>query len=47
MSGESPRLATTRAELAAARAALDRGAGAAPVVLVPTMGALRPATSGC
>jgi pantoate--beta-alanine ligase len=42
VSGESPRLATTRAELAAARAALDRGAGAAPVVLVPTMGALHP-----
>ncbi len=42
---DGPRLAATRAELAAARAALDGGAldgGAepAPVVLVPTMGAL-------
>jgi len=45
VSGEPPRLATTRAELAEARAALDRevpdrGARPAPVVLVPTMGAL-------
>jgi pantoate--beta-alanine ligase len=40
VSDEPPRLATTRAELAAARAALDRGAEHAPVVLVPTMGAL-------
>jgi pantoate--beta-alanine ligase len=35
---DGPRLAATRAELAAARAALDPGTG--PVVLVPTMGAL-------
>jgi len=55
VSGEPPRLATTRAELAGARAALDRpaldrpaldqgapdrGTPPAPVVLVPTMGAL-------
>jgi len=50
VSSEPPRLATTRAELAGARAALDRpaldrgapglGAQPAPVVLVPTMGAL-------
>ena len=40
MSDRPPRLATTRAELAAARAALDQGAAPAPVVLVPTMGAL-------
>ena len=37
---DGPRLAATRAELADARAALDGGAGPAPVVLVPTMGAL-------
>jgi pantoate--beta-alanine ligase len=45
VSDEPARLVTTRAELAAARAALDRaapdrGAAPAPVVLVPTMGAL-------
>jgi len=55
VSGEPPRLAATRAELAAARASLDRAsldrgalnpgaldpeARPAPVVLVPTMGAL-------
>ena len=45
MSDEPARLVTTRAELAAARPALDRdaldrGAAPAPVVLVPTMGAL-------
>ena len=38
MSAESPRLATTRAELATARAALGPKTG--PLVLVPTMGAL-------
>jgi len=37
---DGPRLAATRAELADARAALDGGAEPAPVVLVPTMGAL-------
>jgi pantoate--beta-alanine ligase len=37
---DGPQLAATRAELAAARAALDGGAEPAPVVLVPTMGAL-------
>jgi len=37
---EGPGLATTRDGLAAARAALDQGAGPGPVVLVPTMGAL-------
>ena len=40
MNDEPARLVTTRAELAAARPALDRGARPAPVVLVPTMGAL-------
>jgi len=42
---DGPQLATTRADLAAARramdqAALDRGAAPGPVVLAPTMGAL-------
>ncbi len=37
---DQPRIAVTRAELAAARAALDLGAPPGPVVLVPTMGAL-------
>ncbi|MGH3173129.1 MAG: pantoate--beta-alanine ligase [Streptosporangiaceae bacterium] len=37
---DGPRLATTRADLAAARASLDRGAAPGPVVLAPTMGAL-------
>ncbi len=37
---DQPRIAVTRAELAAERAALDLGAPPGPVVLVPTMGAL-------
>jgi len=37
---DAPRLVTTRADLAAARAGLDRGTAPGPVVLAPTMGAL-------